>query len=39
MFRMKKPDDWTSDEIYEFNWAELEKEEVRFISFDYSAVA
>lgn len=39
MFRIKKPDDWTSDEIYEFNWAELEKEEVRFISFEYSAVA
>ena len=38
LFRIKYPDDWSDDEIYEFDWTALSKEEVRFAKFDYNAL-
>lgn len=38
MFRVRFPADWTADEMYAFNWADLKSEAVRFDRFDYDAV-
>ena len=38
LFRIKYPDDWSDDEIYDFDWTELSKEETRFVRFDYNAL-
>ena len=38
LFRIKYPDDWSDDEIYEFDWTALSTEEVRFAKFDYNAL-
>lgn len=32
------PDDWTDEEMYDFNWTELQKEEIKFNKFDYNNV-
>jgi hypothetical protein len=37
LFRVKYPDNWSDDEIYDFDWAALSKEDVRFQKFDYNA--
>lgn len=37
LFRIKYPEDWSEDEIYDFDWAMLSKEDVRFTKFDYGA--
>jgi hypothetical protein len=34
-FRIRFPKDWTRDEEYAFNWADLKDEAVRFDKFDY----
>lgn len=38
LFRIKYPDDWTDDESYDFNWATLKSESVRFEKIDYDAI-
>ncbi len=37
-FRVKYPDDWSDDELYEFDWAVLRNEEHRFDKHDYDAI-
>ncbi|MBW9062014.1 hypothetical protein JNB71_01675 [Rhizobium herbae] len=37
LFRIKFPDDWAEDELYEFNWSVLKNEQDRFQKFDYDA--
>lgn len=32
------PDDWKEDEMYDFNWAELKKETVRFEKINYNNI-
>lgn len=32
------PENWNNDELYNFNWETLEKEETRFQKFDYDAI-
>lgn len=32
------PENWNNDELYNFNWETLKKEEVRFQKFDYDAI-
>lgn len=37
-FRIKFPDDWTDDELYDFDWQRLKLENNRFSKFDYDAL-
>jgi len=37
-FRIDFPDDWSDDELYEFNWSELKDESHRFDKIDYDAI-
>ena len=32
------PENWNNDELYNFNWETLKKEEIRFQKFDYDAI-
>jgi hypothetical protein len=38
MFRIQFPDDWSDNELYDFNWSNLSKEPVRFGKIDYDAI-
>ncbi len=38
LFRIKYPDDWGDDELYDFNWEMLRTQKNRFQKFDYDAV-
>lgn len=38
LFRVKYPDDWSDDEIYDFDWSVLSKQEVRFAKFDFDSI-
>lgn len=37
LFRIKYPDDWLEDELYDFDWQHLQGAEDRFQKFDYDA--
>jgi hypothetical protein len=37
-FRIEFPNDWSDEEKYNFNWAELKKEPDRFQKFDYDKI-
>lgn len=37
-FRIKFPNDWDDDELYDFNWSELKNETDRFNKIDYDAI-
>lgn len=32
------PNNWKEDEMYEFNWSDLKKEEVRFQKINYNEI-
>nr|WP_321412281.1 hypothetical protein [uncultured Carboxylicivirga sp.] len=36
VFRIKEPTNWTEDELYEFDWSDLENEEERFQKYNYN---
>ena len=36
VFRIKEPSNWTSEELYEFDWSDLKNEEERFQKFNYN---
>lgn len=36
LFRIKFPDDWSEEEMYDFNWSDLEKQTERFQKFNYN---
>ncbi|HEY6662755.1 MAG TPA: hypothetical protein VIZ66_07515 [Sphingomicrobium sp.] len=38
LFRIKYPEDWSEDEIYDFNWSELQKESDRYAKIDYNQI-
>lgn len=38
LFRIRFPDDWSDEEIYEFDWTEIKNEPDRFRKFDYDAI-
>lgn len=38
LFRIKYPDDWQDDEIYDFDWPALRSEAQRFEKIDYDAI-
>lgn len=38
LFMISYPEDWSIDEIYEFDWIELSKQSDRFAKFDYDAI-
>jgi hypothetical protein len=38
LFRIKRPDDWTDDELYDFDWSVLRGESVRFEKIDYDRI-
>ena len=38
LFRIKYPDDWTDEELYEFDWTVLKKEADRFQKIDFDAI-
>ncbi|MFX4083759.1 hypothetical protein ACKU27_01505 [Sphingobium yanoikuyae] len=38
MFRIKYPDDWEDEEIYDFNWSSLKMENDRFGKIDYDSI-
>tara|TARA_R110000782_G_scaffold167129_9_gene259321 strand:- start:67640 stop:68395 length:756 start_codon:yes stop_codon:yes gene_type:complete len=38
LFRIKYPDDWTNDEIYEFDWSTLQDKTDRFGKINYDAI-
>lgn len=37
-FRIEYPSDWAANELYDFDWAALKQQAVRFQKFDYDAV-
>jgi hypothetical protein len=38
LFRIKYPDDWGDDEIYDFDWSTLQADADRFEKIDYDAI-
>jgi hypothetical protein len=38
LFRIKYPDDWSDDELYDFDWSLVSTQEVRFAKYDYNAL-
>ncbi len=38
LFRIKYPDDWAEDEMYDFDWSALKTEPDRFDKIDYKTV-
>lgn len=38
LFRIKYPDDWTDEELYEFDWQVLKKQVDRFQKIDFNAI-
>jgi hypothetical protein len=38
LFRIKFPDDWADDEIYEFDWSILKNQEDRFEKIDFDSI-
>jgi hypothetical protein len=38
LFRIKYPEDWTDDELYEFDWSNLKSDPDRFAKFNYDAI-
>lgn len=38
LFRIKYPDDWSDDEIYDFDWSALRNNADRFQAIDFSAI-
>ncbi len=38
LFRIKYPDDWTDEELYEFDWTVLKKQVDRFQKIDFNAI-
>ncbi|OBS34040.1 hypothetical protein [Pseudomonas syringae] len=36
LFRVKYPEDWSEDELYDFDWSVLSQEQIRFAKFDYN---
>jgi hypothetical protein len=38
LFRIKYPEDWTENELYEFDWSKLKSEATRFAKIDYDAL-
>ena len=38
LFRIKYPDDWSEDEMYDFDWSVLKEEPERFNKIDYNAI-
>ena len=36
VFRIKEPSNWSSDELYEFDWSKLKNEEDRFQKYNYN---
>lgn len=38
LFRIHFPDDWTDDEVYDFNWSTLQHEPVRLARIDYNGI-
>lgn len=38
LFRIKYPDDWTDDELYDFDWSTLKTQRNRFEKIDYDAI-
>lgn len=38
LFRIKYPEDWTDDELYDFNWADLKQQNERFEKINFDAI-
>jgi hypothetical protein len=38
LFRIKYPEDWAEDELYEFNWSTLKNQTVRYEKLDFDAI-
>jgi hypothetical protein len=38
LFRIKYPEDWTEDELYEFDWSNLQSDPNRFARINYDAI-
>ncbi len=38
LFRLKVPDDWADDELYDFDWSELKEKPIRFQKIDYDSI-
>ncbi|GGX37984.1 hypothetical protein GCM10007385_00930 [Tateyamaria omphalii] len=38
LFRIKYPDDWTDEELYEFDWTVLKSQGDRFQKIDFNAI-
>jgi len=38
LFRIKYPDDWRSDEMYDFDWEVIRSQDNRFSKFDYDSL-
>lgn len=38
LFRIKYPDDWAEEEIYDFDWSEIKDEIHRFDKIDYDKI-
>jgi len=38
LFRIQFPNDWSDEEIYDFDWAVLQNQPVRFAKIDYNAI-
>lgn len=39
LFRIKYPDDWLEDDLYDFDWSELKSSADRFVKFDYNFIS
>jgi hypothetical protein len=38
LFRIKYPEDWTDDELYDFDWSALKNQKVRYEKLDFDAI-
>jgi hypothetical protein len=38
LFRIKYPEDWADDELYDFDWSALKKQNDRFWKIDFDAI-
>lgn len=39
MFRIKYPDDWSDDELYDFDWSDLKSQTDRFAKINFDAIS
>jgi hypothetical protein len=37
LFRIRRPNDWSEEELYDFDWSELKNQTVRIASYNYNA--